>query len=362
VITDEPVRGAFVYLEHPELLGLTGLEQMRRFERKELPYGPIYFLTGLDLAEAAEGTATFRLPATPWLRSAAGVLTGGVLAFAADAALGGAIYTTLPPATVLATSELSLDFLRPPTIEGGDILARGRLIQSGRSLALSEATVEDAAGRLLAHATSRCVLIRLPAPDGPPPSGKIAWPSYQGSHPFERPAEGAVLPQEVWDRTPGLEMMRAWQRRELPRAPLSSLVGSEVVDAGEGAFSCRIPASQWFCTAGATFYGGAVALLADHAMGGAVHTTVPAGTSWATLDLKVHFLRPVQPDGRPLEARANVLHRGRTIAVTAAEVVGADGKVVALANGSSTILADRPWRPAAPAAPIDEAADDSGED
>jgi uncharacterized protein (TIGR00369 family) len=96
-----------------------------------------------------------------------------------------------------------------------------------------------------------------------------------------------------------------------------------------------------------------VALLADHAIGGAVHTTVPAGTSWATLDLKVNFLRPVPPDGRPLAARATVVHRGRTIAVATAEVRTADDKVAALATGSVMILPDRPWRTGA--APIDEA-------
>jgi hypothetical protein len=38
VITDEPVRGSFIYLEEPGLLGLSGLEQMERFQRKDLPY------------------------------------------------------------------------------------------------------------------------------------------------------------------------------------------------------------------------------------------------------------------------------------------------------------------------------------
>jgi uncharacterized protein (TIGR00369 family) len=353
MVVDEPVRGTFAYLDHPGLLSLSGLEQMRRFHRKEIPYGPAYFLTGLDLVEVEKGGSTWRLPATPWLRSAAGIPTGGVLAFAADGALGTAIYSTLPPGTILATSELSLNFLRPPSIDAGDILTHATLIQAGRSLGLSEATVEDASGRLLAHATSRCVLMPLGVPDAPTPDGPISWPTYGTPHPFERPSEGAVLPPEAWERMSGLDMMRAWQRRELPRPPLATLIGSEHLEAEEGRFACSIPASRWFCTAGGAFYGGAVALLADHAIGGSVHTTVPAGTSWATLDLKVNFLRPVPPDGRPLVARATVVHRGRTIAVATAEVLTADDKLAALATGSVMILPDRPWRTGA--APIDEA-------
>jgi uncharacterized protein (TIGR00369 family) len=360
VITDEPVRGAFVYLEHPGLLSLSGLEQMQRFRRRDYPYAPLHFLAGLDLVAVDEGSCTWRLPATPWLRSAAGMPTGGVLAFVADAALGGAIYTTLPAGTILATSELSLNFLRPPDLDAGDIGARASLIQVGRSVGLSQAAVEDASGRLLAHATSRCVLRTLGVPDAPPPAGPLPWPSYDGPHPFQRPAEGRVLAPDVWERMSGVEMMRAWVRGELPRAPLATLIGSQPLEAEEGRYACAIPASQWFCTAGGTFYGGMVALLADHAIGGAVHTTVPAGTSWATLDLKVNFLRPVPPDGRPLEARAAVVHRGRTIAVATAEVRTAEGKTAALATGSAMILPGRPWR--AVATPIDEAEEEASSD
>jgi uncharacterized protein (TIGR00369 family) len=358
VIPDEPVRGVYAYLEHPGLLALPGLEQMRRFQRRELPYGPVYYLAGTSLDEVGPGTSTWRLPATPWLQSAAGMPTGGVLAFLADAALGGAIFTALPPGTILATSELSLNFLRPPSVDQGDIVARATLIQAGRSVGLSQAAVEDSGGRLLAHATSRCVLRTLGVPDAPPPDAPVPWPEYEGPSPFERPAEGQILHPDVWDRMSGLDMMRGWIRRELPWAPLSNLIGTQPLDAEEGRFSCSIPASQWFTTAGGTFYGGMVALVADYAIGGAVHTTVPAGTSWATLDLKVNFLRPVPPDGRPLEAYATVVHRGRTIAVATCEIRTADGKTAALATGSTMILPGRPWVPVEQANPLDQAPDE----
>jgi uncharacterized protein (TIGR00369 family) len=359
MIAEEPLRGRFAYLDHPGLLGMSGLEQMRRFQRKEVPYAPLYYLTGAELVEVALGTSTWRLPVTPWLRSSAGVLTGGVLAFAADAALGGALFTTFPPNTVLATAELSMNFLRPPGADAGAIIARGKLIQAGRSQGLTEASIEDDRGRLLAHATSRCMIIRLPDPvPDPLPPGPIPWPVYDGPHPFQRPAEGEVVPQEVWGRMTGLEMMSAWQRGELPAAPLPLLMSERMTGFDEGRFSCAMPASHWFCGAGGTFYGGAIALQADHAMHGAVHTTLGAGTSWATLDLKVNFLRPLVPDGREVESRAEVVHRGKTIAVTSAEVVGADGRTVALATSSAMLMPDRPWQPAQAAAPIDEAATD----
>jgi len=358
VITDEPVRGRFAYLEHPGLLGLSGFEQMRRFVRKDVPYGPIWYLTGTDFIDVAEGASTWRLPVTPWLQSSAGVMTGGVLALPADAALGGALYSTFPPATVLATSELSIHFLRPPGQQARGLVARSHLIQAGKFQGLSEGVIEDDEGHLLAHAVARNVIIRFPDVPSPLPDGPIPWPEYDGPHPFQRPAEGEVVPQDVFDRMEGLEMMRAWERGDLPPEPLACLFGIELTTVGSGKVACTMQASQWFTTAGGTFYGGVIALLADYALNGAVHTTVDAGTSYATLDLKVNFLRPIVPDGRPVEARATVVHRGRSIAVATAEILTADGKTAALANSSSMILAGRPWRPSEPTAPIDEPPDE----
>jgi uncharacterized protein (TIGR00369 family) len=82
-------------------------------------------------------------------------------------------------------------------------------------------------------------------------------------------------------------------------------------------------------------------MLADSAIASSIQTTLPARTSYATIDLKVTFIRPVSPDGRDLTARATVIHRGKTLATASAEVLNADGKQVATAVGSAMIFADR---------------------
>jgi uncharacterized protein (TIGR00369 family) len=73
----------------------------------------------------------------------------------------------------------------------------------------------------------------------------------------------------------------------------------------------------------------------------AATTTAPRGTAVAGLDLKVNFLRPVFADGSELVARAEVVHRGRTIAITSAEVTNSEGKRVAIATASAMYLQDR---------------------
>jgi len=347
MVTDEPIRGVFAYLEHPGILSLDGMEQMRRWLRKDYPFPPIWYKAGSEQVESGPGMSTWTLPVTPWLLNAAGTLTGGVLAFAADAPLGSALFTTLPPASFLATSELSLNFMRAPAPDCGAIITRARLIQAGRTQGLTEGTIEDAAGHLLAHATARNIVTSFPIDeDAKAPEGRVPWPEYDGPHPFQRAAEGEVIPQEVWDRMSGMEMMRAWQKDELPVAPYSVWLGSHHFEFEEGTFSVSFPAAQWWTTGGGAFYGGTVAMYLDYAMHGAIHTGLPAGSSWATLDLKVNFLRPVSPDGSDLRAIAATVHRGRTIVVTTAELKQGE-KTIALANSSTMLLPGRPWTKAA---------------
>ena len=76
-------------------------------------------------------------------------------------------------------------------------------------------------------------------------------------------------------------------------------------------------------------------------LGGAIQTTVPAGTAIAPTDLRVQFLRPVPTDGQLLTARASVLHRGRSFSAARAEVTNSQDKLVALAGASAVILPGR---------------------
>ena len=358
MIAHEPIRGTYAYLLHPWLLSLSGLDQFEPFMKGELPLAPLFHLTGLVVADVAPGAATFEMPASPCWQSAAGVFTAGAYAFVADGALGSAIYTDLPPGTALATSELSMHFLRPAGVSSGKLVARGRVIQEGRSQGLSEAVVEDARGVALAHSTSRCILTSLPFDPMPVPEvlelPPLDPPQTDPPDPYLRPPDGQLTPDHAWDSMSGMELMTAWTEREIPLAPVAHLLGWRPVEFEEGRAVSAFPATEWFCTAYRGFYGGAIALFADFAMNTALTTTLPPRTCYATLDLKVNFLRPLQPDGREVVADARVAHRGKTVAVTTVELSDADGKRVALASASSMLLPGRPWRSFAETAPMDE--------
>lgn len=335
----EPVRGGYPDLSY---FGLSGIDQVRGFIHHWCVAPPIHYLTGMEPVEAGPGQTTFTMPATPWLLSPPGLIQGGVLAVLADGPLGCAIQTTLPPATPYTTAELSMYFLRPATASSGTIAARGRVIHAGRSLALSEVAIEDGRGRLLAHGTSRCVILpgMTPAPPAPT-TAELPRPSFDTPNPFERPDPGAILDEKVWASMTGLEIMQQLISGELPPPPIHYLTGMMPTECEEGTATFRLPATEWLCSPLGRVEGGMIAMIADSAIASAVQSTLPKRTSYASIDLKVTFVRPVMPDGRDLFARARVIHRGKTLATASAEVVNADGKQVANAIGSAMILPGR---------------------
>jgi uncharacterized protein (TIGR00369 family) len=324
-----------------EVLGMSGLETLRASLERELPDPPITKLTRLRLSDVGLGMASAWMPASPWWQSGAGVFLAGTTALVADMALGSSVLTSAPAGIGVTTSELSLSFLRVPTIRSQTIIGRGRLLHATRSLGLSEATLEDARGRLLGQSSSRCVLFRLD-PELLAERHRDADRGSDLAEPYLREVEGEVYDKQYWDATPGLEVMRqVVEGTFLP--PCFRLMGLRGVRVSEGEMTIAMPASGWLCNAFGVLYGGALAFLADAAIILAAGSTVPAGTAFNTIDLKLYFLRPVLPGEGQLVARAKTVHRGRTIAVVNCEITGPSGALIAQAISSVLILPGRHW-------------------
>jgi uncharacterized protein (TIGR00369 family) len=346
-IWEEPVRG--FYTDPGQFLALSGLDHLRSSLEGGSLQPPIGYLYGMQLSAVEPDSTTFTMPVTDWLLFPQGVVSGATLSLLVDAALGCTVQTALPPATPYSTAEISFSFLRTVVPRSGTLTASGRLIHAGKTIAISQVEVTDDAGRLLAMTSTRCVL--LPRIAAPPEVVEQALktprrptePDWPTPHPYQRPVKGEVLPQEIWARMSGLEVLRALINRELPAPPLSHLCGIVPLDAEDGETRWKMPASEWLCApVRGRLYGGATAFLAGTAIDGAVQTTVPADTAFAPVDLKVYFLRPVSPDGRDLVAQGTVMHRGRSVAIGTSQVFDADGKKVAVATGSALILPGRP--------------------
>ncbi len=337
----QEVRGSY---PDPRMIALSGRQRLETWRQGLTPLPPLTHLTGARPTGFGSGTAEAEMPASGWLAAPNGLITGGTLAILADIAFGCSVESELAGGTPYTTAELSLSFLRPAR-PGGPLTAGGQAIHVGRSVGLSEAfVIEHETERLIAHGTSRLTIFPPldPLPEPPSELEPFQPPDHAEPDPYLRPAPDGVIPQEVWAELPGAEIVRRQIAGELPPPPIHHLTGLRPVEIGEGKATVVMPCTEWLASPTGRLQGGAIAMLADFAMLIAVETTTAAGVAFAGLDLKANFLRPVPPDGSYLTARAEIVHAGRTIAITRATVTNSEGKPVVLATGSSIYLPGRP--------------------
>jgi uncharacterized protein (TIGR00369 family) len=135
----------------------------------------------------------------------------------------------------------------------------------------------------------------------------------------------------------GLDFLRAIAAGELPRAPIQDLLGFDLIEADEGrvVFAAE-PGEQHYNPIGSV-HGGMTATLLDSAMGAAVHSTLPQGSSYVTLEVKFNLVRAITAETGRVLAEGRVIHRGKTVATVEATLRSEDGDAL-LAHGTSTCL------------------------
>ena len=94
-----------------------------------------------------------------------GSVHGGYAAILLDSAMGLAIHSTLPAGTGYTTLEFKISFIKGMTEDTGPVKSEGRTLSVGRRAATAEARITDSKGRLLAHATTTCLVFEIPKGD-----------------------------------------------------------------------------------------------------------------------------------------------------------------------------------------------------
>jgi uncharacterized protein (TIGR00369 family) len=152
---------------------------------------------------------------------------------------------------------------------------------------------------------------------------------------------GYARPDQVNGRT-GLEMLEAIFAGELPRPPVGDTLDFVPihVERGLAVFQGR-PQSKHYNPLG-TVHGGWFAALLDSAVGCAVHSTLPAGKGYTTLELKVNFVRPLTAAVPLVRAEGKLIHDGRQVATAEGRVVGPDGRLYAHATTTCLVFERTP--------------------
>jgi uncharacterized protein (TIGR00369 family) len=144
------------------LAGRSGIELLSAMGRGELPPPPLMATLGMEVVEFTEGLVRFALEPHEMHYNPLGTVHGGVLATMLDSAAGCAVHSVLPEGIGYTSVDLNSKYLRPVTIDTGRIVVTGTVLSRGSRTALAEAKLTDSRDRLLAHATSTCLLFSLP--------------------------------------------------------------------------------------------------------------------------------------------------------------------------------------------------------
>lgn len=139
--------------------GRSGLELMQALLGGELPPPPIADTLDFRLAEVEHGRAVFECEPAEFHYNPIGVVHAGLAMTLLDSAMGCAFVTTLDTNVGWTTLELKANFTRALTFDTGLVRCTGTVVHPGRTVATTEARLEDSQGRLCAHGTSTILVL-----------------------------------------------------------------------------------------------------------------------------------------------------------------------------------------------------------
>jgi uncharacterized protein (TIGR00369 family) len=144
------------------MASMTGLDFVRAFFAGKLPAPPIMqTIEPYDQTAEPGHVVFYRVPGFRHYNPI-GSVHGGYAAILLDSAMGLAVHSSLPAGTGYTTLEFKISFIRGMTEHTGPVRTEGKTLNVGRRAATAEARITDSKGRLLAHATTTCLVFEIP--------------------------------------------------------------------------------------------------------------------------------------------------------------------------------------------------------
>ena len=161
------------------------------------------------------------------------------------------------------------------------------------------------------------------------------WQADEAAVRARASATGIADPRGVAGQ-PGIALFEAMLAGRAPRAPIGDTLDFLLIEAepGRAVFQGR-PHQRFYNPMGGV-HGGWYATLLDSALGCAVHSALPAGKAYTTLEIKLNLVRALSDRVPLVRAEGRAVHVGNQVATAEARLVGPDGKLYA--HGSTTCL------------------------
>jgi uncharacterized protein (TIGR00369 family) len=145
--------------------GLSGLEFLRAIRDGKLPPAPIAALMGFRPVEVEPGRVVFEGTPDESVYNPIGMVHGGYVCTLADTVAACAVHTTLEAGTIYTSIDLNVSYTRMVTHDSGTLRAVGTVVKPGRRVAFCRADIFDGAGKVVATATSSCLIMPGAAAD-----------------------------------------------------------------------------------------------------------------------------------------------------------------------------------------------------
>jgi len=138
---------------------MAGLEFLRAIRDGLLPPPPIASLLGFAATELERGYVVFEGTPDESVYNPIGTVHGGLVCTMADTVAACAVHTTLEAGVGYTSIDLNVSYTRPVTRDSGRLRAIGTVVKPGRRVAFSRAEILDGAGKVVATATSSCLIM-----------------------------------------------------------------------------------------------------------------------------------------------------------------------------------------------------------
>jgi uncharacterized protein (TIGR00369 family) len=138
---------------------MAGIDFLRAIRDGKLPAPPIARVLGFSLVEVEPGHAVFEVVPGEHHYNPIGVVHGGLAMTLLDSAMGCCVQTRMPAGSGYTTLEAKTNLVRAITEKTGKLRAIGKLVHLGSRVATAEGRLEDAVGKLYAHASTTCIVL-----------------------------------------------------------------------------------------------------------------------------------------------------------------------------------------------------------
>jgi uncharacterized protein (TIGR00369 family) len=267
---------------------------------------------GFERTTSGAGRPIVVQPRIAALTDRTGALVPGSLGVLVDSALGNAVVDLLPPDDRIVTSHMHIELIERFTPALASVTGEGFTVHIDSTSAFGRVEMRAPDGAIVATATGRFAVLPSSSQGG----GNV----------------GAI------DAPPPVVAPRGSAHALVADAPVHDLLDTRVVAVGEGGLRIQVVAGRQLANERFGLHGGIGVLIGERANELVLRSVLPATVAMRPIELRIVFVRPVPAVGQLVECRAEVINVGRTVAVTRAELLTADGRLAVIVDAVHTAL------------------------